>query len=208
VQRIHCGAVVCPHCGFSLESADQSFVSKEIRTTTLSDSAGLLRLIDRHRVQKCVQKFSHRFPQFFFAINILTFAYKTDLRLFSFWLLNRAVFSDLAPDQNNAAAILLVMDDNHKLASLTFGYALDPYLDEQDTSACLQRAQSLWMENQFADGIIALVKQLEAILIRKHRRQKKKPAATREEALTAEHSHRCSEGCPTQCSTAWQRRGR
>jgi hypothetical protein len=173
VQRIHRGAEVCPHCGFSLALADQGFVGLERKTATLADAVGLLRMKDRLMVQKCMQKFSQRFPQFFFALNIGSFAHKTDLRQYGFWVLNRAVFSDLPPQLSNAAAILLVMDADHKLAGMSFGYALDAFLDEEDTMACLQKAQSLWMEHQYAEGIIAVIKHLEAILIRRHRMQKK-----------------------------------
>ncbi len=130
---------------------------------------------DRLLVQKFMQRFSRRFPQFFFALYIRSFARDVDLRQYGFWMVNRAVFFDLDSHQSNASVILLVMDADHKLAGMSFGYALDAYLDEADTMACLQKAQSLWMEQQYASGIIAVIKHLEAILIRKHRMLRKNP---------------------------------
>jgi hypothetical protein len=175
VQKIHRGAEICPHCGFSLSLANQSFVREETRISTLSDIVGILRMKDRLLVQKCMQKFSRRFPQFFFALYIRSFAREADLRQYGFWVLNRAVFFDLPAQLTNASGILLVMDADHRLAGISFGYALDAYLDEEDTMACLLKAQSLWMECQYAAGIIAVIKHLETILIRKHKMLRKNP---------------------------------
>jgi hypothetical protein len=175
VQRIHRGAEVCPHCGFSITLAEISYGSGKIITTTFDDNAGLLRMKYRPIVQKCMQRFSLRFPQFFFALYTRSFTHKADLRQYGFWFLNRTVFSDQAAHQSNASAVLLVMDAENKHAGLSFGYMLDPYLDEGDTLACLEKAQTLWTDYQYAEGIVAVVKHLEVILIRKHRMQRKDP---------------------------------
>lgn len=175
VQKIHRGAEACPHCGFCLSIADNEFGDEEVGVRSLTDAAGLLRRAERDVVQVAIDRFSRRFPQLFFAVYIGAFRESANLRQFGFWLLNRAAFEDVEINRPNAAGILLVMDVEGKAAGLTYGYMLDAYLDEDDTFTCMSKAHPLWLERRHADGIVALVRQLEKTLIRKYHMVRKDP---------------------------------
>lgn len=175
VQKIHRGAESCPHCGFSLATADGEFGSDEVLVRSLTDAAGLLRKKERERVQSAIDRFSRRFPQLFFAVYTGVFRESANLRQFGFWLLNRGAFEDVELSRPNAAGIVLVMDVEGKAAGLTYGYLLDPYLEEEDTFFCLSKAHPYWLDRRPDDGIIALIKALEKVLKRKSRMVKKDP---------------------------------
>jgi hypothetical protein len=174
VQKIHRGAETCPHCGFSLALADQEFAIHDPMVKCLSDRAGLLRRVERDRVQRAIDQFCARFPQLFFCVHTAVFANPTQLRTFGFWLLNRGVFQEVS-ERANASGIVLVIDVERKAAGMTYGYHLDAYLDESDTFECLSKAHPHWLEGRHDDGIITLLKVLEKILLRTSRQAQRDP---------------------------------
>lgn len=141
----------------------------------LTDAAGLLRKQERHIVQDAMDRFSQKFPQLFFGVYTGVFRESTNLRQFGFWLINRAAFEDVDLQRPNASGIILVIDVEGKAAGLTYGYFLDPYLDEDETFFCLTKAHPYWLERRIADGIVALMQALEKILKRKSRQAKRDP---------------------------------
>ena len=175
VQKIHRGAESCPHCGFCLSICDEEFGSDEVSVKMLTDAAGLLRNKERAKVQDAINQFCRRFPQLFFAVYTGGFRESAKLRQFGFWLLNRGAFEDVPLERPNAAGIILVMDVEGKAAGLTYGYLLDPYLDEEDTFSCLSKAHPYWIEHRSAEGIIVVLRAMEKILIRKSRHAKSDP---------------------------------
>ena len=169
VQTIHRAADSCPHCGFSLADADARFGGEDVRLRCLADTAGLLKRRDRERVEDAMEQFTQRFPQLFVAIYTGSLGETGYLRQFGFWLLNRAAFEDVPLEKPNSAGILLVLDPESKMASLSFGYLLDAYLDERDTFDCLSRGHAHWLEERYADGMIKTISQLEQLLKKRAR---------------------------------------
>lgn len=140
----------------------------------LADRAGLMRLAERNRVQLAMKGFSSRFPDLFFALYTGLFRNHENLRIGGFWVLNRALFED-QPERTNDSCVLLVMDVERKAATLSFGYHLDAYLDDEDTFQCLSKAHPHWLEARYADGIVAVIAALEAILIKRSLQAHKNP---------------------------------
>lgn len=176
VQRIHRAADGCPHCGFTLADADKSFSGEDFRLRTLSDGAGLMRLEDHHRVESAMQRFNRRFPQLFMAVHTGSFGAASNLRQYGFWFLNRARFEDLPVGRDNRAAILILIDADVKAAGMTFGYALDAFLDEEDTFQALSRAHAYWLEGRHADGLVKAIEQLSIILKKRSRQARRDPS--------------------------------
>lgn len=167
VQNIHRAAASCPHCGFTLNEADQRFGTGDVRLSRLADTAGILRRRERDRVGQTMEAFDRRFPQLFIAVYTGALGEIDQLRQFGFWLLNRGAFEDVPVEKPNAAGILMLIDPESKAAGITFGYLLDPFLEEGDTFDCLSRAHSHWLEGRYADGIIKAIQQLETVLRRR-----------------------------------------
>jgi len=154
VQKIHRAAPSCPQCGFSLPDADARFGEGEVRLRSLTDAAGLLRRGERERVEAAMETIGRRFPQIFVAVYTGSLGEMANLRQFGFWLLNRAAFEDVPAEKPNEAGILLTIDAESKAAGISFGYLLDPFINEADTFDCLSRAHAYWLEGRYADGIV------------------------------------------------------
>jgi hypothetical protein len=122
-----------------------------------------------------MEQFTQRFPQLFVAIYTGSLGETGYLRQFGFWLLNRAAFEDVPLEKPNSAGILLVLDPESKMASLSFGYLLDAYLDERDTFDCLSRGHAHWLEERYADGMIKTISQLEQSLKKRSRQARWNP---------------------------------
>jgi len=176
VQKIHRAAGGCPHCGFTLADAEGWFGGMELNLRCLADTAGLLRYGERERVEAALDQFKRRFPQLFVAIYTTTLGEVDALRPFGFWLLNRASFEALPPGTSKAAGILLTIDPESKAAGITFGYLLDPFLEEADTFDCLARAHSHWLEGRYADGMLKALAQLSWVLRKRCRQARRNPA--------------------------------
>lgn len=175
VQRIHRAAGGCPHCGFTLADADALFGAEDVKLRTLTDAAGLMRREEQRRVESAMHRFNRQFPQLFVAVHTGSFKGVSNLRQFGFWLLNRAVFEDLPVDRLNEAGILIAIDADAKAAGMSFGYALDAFVEEDDTFQCLSRAHAYWLEGRHADGLVKAIEQLTIILKKRSRQARRDP---------------------------------
>ena len=141
VQRVHRSAMQCPHCGFEIGEVDRIFGSQEVRVTCLTDAAGVLRKNERAAARKMLGDFQRKFPQLFFAVYFGSFKELPSLRQFGFWLMNRGAFEDVEVSRPNEAGILLSVDVAGKSAGITYGYALQPFLDEEVTFKALSPSE-------------------------------------------------------------------
>ena len=175
VQRIHRAACSCPHCGFSIADADACFGNDEMRLRSLTDSAGILRRGDRERVEFAMARISRRMPQIFVAVFTGALGEMANIRQFGFWLLNRSEFEDVPAEKPNAAGILITIDPESKAAGMSFGYLLDPFLEESDTFECLLRGHAHWLEERYAHGLVKVLAHLEVILSKRSRQARRDP---------------------------------
>ena len=157
--------------------ADKRFGGKVVQLRKLIDNAGILRRTDRERLTEAMERISRRLPQVFVAIYTGTPGELSDLRQFGFWLLNRGVFMDVPADKSNAAGILITIDPRSKAAGITFGYLLDPFLDESNTFECLLRGHPYWLEQRYTDGLVRTLAHLETILCKRSRHALRHPRA-------------------------------
>ena len=175
VQSIHRSAVQCPHCSFSLPDLDEVYGSREVGLERLSDVAGVLRLRERQKLVRSLDEFQLDFPQLFFSVYCGAMEDMTNIRQYGMWLLNHANFKDAHPSNTNDRGILLLVDMNTKVASLTFGYMLDPYLTEDETFHMLAKAHPHWLQGNHMKAVSMIAKQLSRVLRKKSKRCKKHP---------------------------------
>lgn len=175
VQSIHRSAPECPHCGFSLPDLDDVNGSRELSLERLSDVAGVLRLKERHKLVRCLDEFQRDFPQLFFSVYCGALDDMTNIRQYGIWLLNHSSYRDTMPSHTNDRGVLLLVDMNSKVASLTFGYMLDPYLTENETFDMLAKAHPHWLQGNHMKAVRVIVKQLSRVLRKKSKLSKKHP---------------------------------
>lgn len=175
VQLIHRAAVVCPHCGFGMPDADRMFGDSEVKLRSLTDAAGIFRRNDRDRLEVEMERIGVVLPQVFVAVYTGNVGEMVNLRQFGFWLLNRGVFEDVPVEKPNEAGILIVIDPDSKVAGITFGYLLDPFLEERDSFDCLSRAHSYWLEGRYTEGLMKCLGQLGKLLKKRARQARRDP---------------------------------
>lgn len=177
VQRVHRSAMQCPHCGFDIDEVDRIFGASEVRLRCLTDAAGVLRKKERLAARRLLKEFQRKFPQLFFAAYFGTFKELPSLRQFGFWLLNRGAFEDVDIERPNEAGILLSVDVSGKAAGITFGYALQPFLDDEMTFKALSAAHPYFLQGQWLRATATVVRRLTRTLGRQARRAKRDPEA-------------------------------
>jgi hypothetical protein len=126
-------------------------------------------------MRKVLEDFESKFPQLFVAIYLGAFDDLNSLRQYGFWMLNRTHYVDVESQRPNATGILILVDVNAKSASITYGYALMPYLDERSTFSALSAGHPLFLQGDYPGALKAVVQKLESILIKGWRRVSKDP---------------------------------
>ena len=158
-----------------MEHADEVFGTEDIKLKKFSDVAGVFRMKDREPMRKVLEDFESKFPQLFVAIYLGAFDDLNSLRQYGFWMLNRTHYVDVESQRPNATGILILVDVNAKSASITYGYALMPYLDERSTFSALSAGHPLFLQGDYPGALKAVVQKLESILIKGWRRVSKDP---------------------------------
>ena len=175
VQKIHLEASSCPHCGFAMVHADEVFGAQDIKLRKFSDVAGVFRMKDREPMRKVLEDFETKFPQLFVSVYLGAFEDLNSLRQYGFWMLNRTHYVDIDPQRPNSTGILILVDVNAKSASITFGYALMPYLDENSTFEALSAGHPFFLQGDYLKALGAVIEKLQAPLIKGWRRVRKDP---------------------------------
>ena len=164
-----------------MKDVDILFGGEDVRMAALSDAAGVLRAKERKEMRLLMNEFEGRFPQLFFSVYIGAFEEVSHLRQFGFWLLNRGAFVDVEMSRPNECGILLCVDVSGKAAGITYGYALHPFLNEDDTFSALSVGHPLFLQGQYYKGIEIVLRKLESTLVRRSKRAKKDPTRFQEE---------------------------
>jgi hypothetical protein len=152
---------------------DRVFGAQEVRLKCLSDAAGVLRKKERELAGAVLEEFQRKFPQLFFAVYLGSFRELPSLRQFGFWLLNRGAFEDVDLSRPNEAGILLSVDVGGKSAGISFGYILQPYLDDENTFGPLSAAHPYLLQEQYLQAIEVVVGRMTKILKRQSRRARR-----------------------------------
>ena len=158
-----------------MADSDRMFGDSGLKLHSLTDTAGIFRRNDRDRLEDEMERIGNDFPQVFVAVYTGNVGEMANLRQFGFWLLNRASFEDVPVEKPNEAGILIVIDPDSKAAGMTFGYLLDPFLEEQDTFNCLSRAHAYWLEERYTEGLLKCLSQLQKLLRKRSRQARRDP---------------------------------
>ncbi len=176
-QSFYQAADTCPHCGFQHADADELYGYDPILLSKLTDVAGILRMKDREVIRKELKQFEKKFPQLFFAIYAQAFENGSSLRQYGFWLLNHASFEDVDLERSNDCGILLTIDVNAKSLGITYGYSLQPYLNEESTFEILSHAHPALLEGKWAEALTIIIQKVSLHLKKKHHEVMKNPEA-------------------------------
>lgn len=141
----------------------------------LSDTAGVLRLKERQKVERWLDQFEEIFPQLFFSVYYGALNEMSNIRQFGMWLLNHAAYEDVDIGRPNDGGVLLVVDVNAKAASISFGYLLDRFLTEEDTFDILAKAHPHLLQGNHMKALEVIIRKLSRILKKKARKAGRDP---------------------------------
>lgn len=175
VQYIHRGAEICPHCGFSVRDVDELFGFEDIKLSCFTDAAGVFRKKERECVAKVVERFNKQFPELFIAVYFSALGDATSIRQHAFWLLNRSIFEDTGSERLNSGGVILLVDVASKEATISYGYRVEPYLNEEDTFRMLSAAHPSFLQGQYLQAVSSIGKKLAAHLRKRSRQARRNP---------------------------------
>jgi len=175
VQSIHRSASQCPHCGFAITDLDAQYGSGEVQMQRLNDVAGVLRLKERLKVRQWMDQFEKNFPQLFFSVHYAALDEMSNIRQYGMWLLNHAVYEDVDISRPNNGGVLLVVDVNSKVASISYGYLLDAFLTEEETFNVLAKVHPHLLQGNHMKALGVIISKLSRVLRKKARKARRNP---------------------------------
>jgi uncharacterized membrane protein YgcG len=152
---------------------DALYGAAEVVLERVSDPQRALGDAGRSWVEREVVRFETGFPQAFVAVRVASLGSGPALRQFGFWLLNRAALTDGEITRPNENGVLVLIDPPARLASITLGYQLEPWLPEAALEHVLASARKDFQAGRLAAGAVRLVQELGSTL----RRSLRAPAA-------------------------------
>ena len=126
----------------------------------LSDVAGTIRVKERKELKQVLKEFEKVFPQLYFVVHIEQLEPEIDLRQYAHWLLNRGVVTDVPKSKSENGGALLLIDVSGKAATMSWGYLLDQWLDEEVSFSILSKAHPFLLQGQYAKGVEIIVRSL------------------------------------------------
>lgn len=168
----------CPRCRFSGHVAVEKFPFAAPPLEVFIDPVGYLSEDARGKIDKALGSLKKRYPQVCLSICIIDLAEETDPREFGFWMFNASKVRNEQEKASRPWTILLLIDDQNGRASVTPGYAIEPFLNDEDWE------DLLWMERKhffakdyelgvlrFIDGALQILKEGAARSLRRTRKK-------------------------------------
>ncbi len=112
---------------------------------------------DRKRLRVALERFEAQFPQLFFAVYVGPLGASTNIRLFGFWLLNRAALSSVDFTRPNENGVALVVDTRSRSCALVLGYLLERHCEERETTAILHHQRAAFAAGQIGKAALGIV---------------------------------------------------
>ena len=119
---------------------------------------------DRLLLDKAIEPLEQSLPQIRVHVCLGRLHPDTDPREFGFWLFNASVPPDTEAASHRPWGVLLVIDRASRRASLTIGYALDPFVSDRHLTTCLEAAHPDFQRSRYGPGAATCLKKLHTLL--------------------------------------------
>ncbi len=130
----------------------------------ITDFASCLRDAEQRRLERAVSVFQERFPQSRLGFVLKAFRSDFPLGTHLFWLFNSSGFARENLKLGRNRDILVGIDTRHRLAGLTVGYGLEPFLGREALDHVLRMAVPEFQEGRYAAGIQTIIKGLSLLM--------------------------------------------
>lgn len=165
-----CGVTVqdpvdqCPRCGYTGHQTVEKFPFPAPLMERFIDPTGFLTDNDRLKIRKALADLGKVFPQPRLCFSILELAPEVDPREFGFWMMNASPVSDEEEAGLRPWTILMIIDDASGRVSVTSGYAIEPFLDDERLTAVLRLDRQYLFARDYATGILKFIDGVEEVL--------------------------------------------
>lgn len=158
-----CRAVVadsveqCPKCGYSGNLVLEKFPFQAPEMARYIDPDEHLSSADREVIDRSLNDLAKRFPQPRFCFCLVDLEPETDPREFGFWLFNASPVDGPDEEKLRPWTILLVIDNANGRASITSGYEIEPFLDEDRWTALLRQEGQFFLSRSYGSAVLRFV---------------------------------------------------
>jgi TPM domain len=108
---------------------------------------------ERSSVETLIGRLASTYPQIDVCVCLASLAKKVDAREFGFWLFNAVRPQTMDEHTRRPWAILFVIDPTNRGASLTIGYALDPWIGDEILATVLAAAKEEFRSSRWVRGL-------------------------------------------------------
>jgi hypothetical protein len=150
-------APACDACGLSLAVLDDQFGEDCVVLDRVTDAAHVLRMAEKDAVIDAIERVECWFPQLFVTVYLGALPGHSSLRLFGFWLLNRAAVTAVDVTRPNENGVLVVADVRSKALGITLGYHLETLFSDEELEEMLNAARVWFARRDYGAGLVKLV---------------------------------------------------
>ena len=169
----------CHRCGCTGHVSVEKFPFPAPPMERFIDPAGNLNEVERREIGKALAKLAKKFPQPRFCFCVLDLSPEADPREFGFWMMNASPVADQEEAGLRPWTSRMVIDDANGRVSVSFGYAIEPFLDDEQLTAVLRFNRQYFFGRDYATGILKFIEGIEKVLkegaerVEKKKRRKK-----------------------------------
>ncbi len=160
----------CPACGYTAETALRNFPFEAEHLERFVDPQGRINAKTRREANRALNELRREFPQVRPYIFVARLPPNIDVREFGFWLFNRSAPANKKEKAERPWGLLFVFDRTSRSASLTAGYAIEPFLGHDELKSALTAARDPFVSGHYGKGIAAMVRELKGFLRTSHQK--------------------------------------
>lgn len=148
----------CPACGYSGASAVDKFPFAAPALDRFIDPDNHLPVEACEKIDRALNALGKDYPQVRFHFCLVDLAEATDPREFGFWMMNASPVRGPVEERLRPWSVLFLIDDAHCRVSVTPGYAIEPFLDEDEWRSLLRLEERYFRDGDYGSAILRFVK--------------------------------------------------
>ena len=154
----------CPRCQYTGQTSMLRFPFPAPSLSRFIDPKSHLSEVDRERMSRSLNALNKKFPQPRLCFCIIDLAEGVDLREFGFWLMNTSPVDSPEEAEIRPWTILIVIDDVNGNVSVTPGYSIEPFLDDEAWRSLILKERQHFFARDYITGSLKLIEGAEKIL--------------------------------------------
>ncbi len=154
----------CPRCHYTGEISMRKFPFPAPAMNRFIDPQDHFSESDRARLSKALNDLLKKFPQVRICFCIINLPEGVDLREFGFWMMNVSPVDTPEEAEVRPWTILIVIDDINGNVSVTPGYAIEPFLEDQAWSALIRNEKQYFFARDYVVAGLKMIEGAEVIL--------------------------------------------